>query len=920
MVRRPKEVPVVQGSPEHSRRTHHERNQLLAVRPEPVEGLIQRFGWATLFCPPFLVKGGQTIKLFTHPTIFALIALALSGNGYAGDATRHYKISAQSLNNALMRFAADSNLELVFTADKVRGLTANSLDGIMTADQALTHLLQGSGMTYRFINAHSVTLEQQPGNFRKTATTPDKPEPQSSSGESSGEGQMMPKVTVEADAEYDPEYYADPYNKDYVLPNSSFGMKTDTPIMETPLNVQTVSKGIMKDQQAVTLKDVFRNVSGISANANNDQDPRGNNTNITIRGFQAADISRNGIRQQKSGGSGRQLANVESVDVLKGPSAILMGLVEPGGMVNVITKQALATPYYGFTQQFGSYDFYRTTLDATGPLNKAKDLLYRVNLSYENSGSFRDFVGNDDVFLAPVFKWVISPKTQVTFEMEYEHQHQARDLGYFIPTTDLSGQPILDSNGKPPNIPINRNYAGYNPYNTERIFGSFNWSHQFNDDWTLKHRFSVDYNQNVSGQIAAPFYVINNNVLTSIFQSASENTTYSTNLDLIGHFDTFGLKHTLLTGGDYYRTDSVFADRFYEVLFDRPIDVFNPVFPGLYYKDYDPNTGAFSASSPSVEGLTGPLPSIKSLLKDNGHSDQYGLYIQDQIKLPYNLHVTGGIRYQYYHQNNVDNGKADDAVTPRVGILWQAKPWLSLYATYTESFGPNQALYKFISQDKAALLNPTSAKNYEGGIKTEFFDGKLRATLSYFDLTKTNVGVQDADNTHICQGGTCLIEVGEINSRGPELDIQGEILPGWNVIANWSNTDIRVSKSNPEAEAAGTKVGDRQPSIPRNIGRLWTTYEVQSGDFQGLNFGGGLNFTNGTTQYTTNKPLPSYITADLMAGYSRKLKDVTLSFQFNVDNLLDKRYVTSSSPNPYGLNFLGIGAPRTFMGQVSVQY
>ncbi len=536
-------------------------------------------GWAALFAfmplgtPFFAPKGGQTIKLFTHPTIFALFALLLIGNAYAEDTTRHYQIPAQSLNNALMRFAAESNLELVFTADKVRGMTANSLDGTMTADQALTRLLQGSGMTFRFINAHSVTLEQQPDNFRKTAATPDNPEPQSSSDE----GQIMPKVTVEADADNpydDPTWQTDPYNTDYVLPKATAGTKTDTPVMETPLNVQVISKQVLRDQQVTRLDQALKNVSGVTTSTNTASSGElgGTVQNIFLRGFESSIFFRNGFRLE-GGSASKGLSNVESVEVLKGPAAILYGMVEPGGMVNVITKQPLATPYYGFTQQFGSYDLYRTTLDASGPLTKNKDLLYRANLSYENSGSFRDLVGTENVFFAPVLKWYISPRTQATFELEYNRNHLGAQSGYI---------PFI--NGRPLNVPISRNYDEYSPVTQETIFGGFNWSHQFNDDWSIKHRFSVN-----QASTDSPFYTraqaSGNKDFLYRFWSGEDNpdptlipipanlnalpdgsyvyrdqtkfrsqvNTYSTNLDLIGHFDTFGLKHTLLTGGDYYR-------------------------------------------------------------------------------------------------------------------------------------------------------------------------------------------------------------------------------------------------------------------------------------------------------------------------------------------------------------------------------
>ncbi|NOU22118.1 MAG: TonB-dependent receptor plug domain-containing protein, partial [Methyloglobulus sp.] len=344
--------------------------------------------------------------------------------------------------------------------------------------------------------------------------------------------------------------------------------------METPLNVQVISKQVLKDQQVIRLSDAFKNVSGVVSRTNTASTfgggiLGGTEQGIFLRGFESQTFFRNGFRLQQ-GSASKGFANVESVEVLKGPAAILYGLVEPGGMVNVITKQPLATPYYGFTQQFGSYDLYRTTLDATGPITKNKDLLYRVNMSYENSGSFRDLVDKEDVFFAPVLKWNISPQTQVTFELEYVHQHQGTDNG-FIPF--ITGRPL--------NVPFSRNYGEYSPATTETIFGGFNWSHQFNDDWSIKHRFSVNQNSIKSPFYGRPQIAGDKKFLQNLFDNVigvpqpildtlpngsyvwrpsagltTQNNTYSTNLDLIGHFETYGLEHTLLMGGDYYRLDS----------------------------------------------------------------------------------------------------------------------------------------------------------------------------------------------------------------------------------------------------------------------------------------------------------------------------------------------------------------------------
>ena len=331
--------------------------ECLAFTRKPVN----QTGWVTLFCPPFFPpKGGQTIKLFTHPSIVVVLALLISGVTIADSNTRHYRIPAQPLTDALMQFATDTNLRLLFTADKVRGMSANSIDGSMTQAQALSKLLQGSGMTYRFVDAKTVTVELPPSNFKKTATVEETPEPQSSSDTT------LPKVTVEADAEadpYDPTNITDPYNKSYSVSNSSTATKTDTPIINTPMSIQVVPKQILRDQQAYRIQDAVRNVSGVQPNFIG-----GGFDNFTVRGFNVETFQyRNGIRLSDLN---FDLANTQQVEVLKGPSSGLYGRVEPGGLINVVTKRPQANPYYSLEQRFGSYGYFRTQADATGAITK----------------------------------------------------------------------------------------------------------------------------------------------------------------------------------------------------------------------------------------------------------------------------------------------------------------------------------------------------------------------------------------------------------------------------------------------------------------------------------------------------------------------------------------------------------------------
>ncbi|MCX7099925.1 MAG: TonB-dependent receptor [Methylobacter sp.] len=823
----------------------------------------------------------------------------------------NFTIPPQAAATALDTLAKQADLQMLFSRDALKNSTTQGLSGKHTARDALKKLLTGTGLTYTFTAADAVAIKPAVEQLNKAGPTTLKP------------------INVTATAIRN---VTDPYNQDYVFPNPTSGTKTDTPIMETPLNVQVISKQVLKDQQVITLQDSLKNVSGVTVSSIGNSQP--GDTIFNFRGFESTTFFRNGFRLEHGS---KGMANVESVEVLKGPAAILYGLVEPGGMVNVITKQPLATPYYAFNQQFGSYDNYRTTVDATGPVASNKDVLYRMNISYQNSGSWQDYVGNEDLFLAPVLKWNLSPTTQVSAEFEYNRQHQGLADSF---------NPYV--NGLLLNIPLSRNYGAYSPAVNESFFGNINWSHQFNDDWKLKHSFTVNQQSfKINNLTLAKFTIPSDtlelfgfqppisgtNVMRQNSSSINQNNTYSTNLDLTGHFDTFGLKHTLLLGGDYYRLNynsgqDIPAANQYSL-----VDVYNPVNPGFAFNDIGNNSNF------------------------KQQFDQYGLYAQDQIQLPYDLHVTGGLRYQNIHQkskNTSSNGfigpdgvlitsentaVSQDAVTPRVGILWHPQSWISLYANYAESFGANTGLV-WSASGQFKPVAPTSAEQYEGGIKTEFFDGRLRATLAYYDLTKSNVAAGDPDPTHVCGGGLCSLAIGAVRSRGPELDIQGEILPGWNAIATWANTDVIVTKSNAKNDAINTgtfsyAVGDRLLNVPRNTASFWNTYEFQDTVLKGLKFGGGVTIrqgqvgSGGSTLFGEHYPpitTPGYATLDLMTAYSHAVGKSKITVQLNINNLLDKRYYTSinaaindptfqafSASAPYG-------APRTVMGSINIQY
>jgi iron complex outermembrane receptor protein len=229
-------------------------------------------------------------------------------------------------------------------------------------------------------------------------------------------------MTVVGEAVQDPN---DPYNKDYKVANASTATKTDTPIFDTPASIQVVSRALMDDQQVISLDSALKNVSGVFKSFSFG----GQIENFNIRGFEVnRRVFRDGFLNPSF--NEYETADLERVEVLKGPAGFLYGRIEPGGMINLVTKRPRAQPYYSLQQQFGSYDLFRTSLDATGTVPKTNEaLLYRLNFSYLSNNSFRDFVGNERKYVAPSFTLKLGDNTQLDFDFYYKDEDIVTDLG-----------------------------------------------------------------------------------------------------------------------------------------------------------------------------------------------------------------------------------------------------------------------------------------------------------------------------------------------------------------------------------------------------------------------------------------------------------------------------------------------------------
>ncbi|MBD0389267.1 MAG: TonB-dependent siderophore receptor, partial [Nostoc sp. C3-bin3] len=646
----------------------------------------------------------------------------------------------------------------------------------------------------------------------------------------------------------------------YRVPNATTATKTDTPVRDIPGSIQVIPRRILEDQKTTRIQDALENISGVRKRGNYGGSDAGG---YIIRGFEQAGNFRNGFPDNDFYSS-VDPANIERIEVLKGPASVLFGQAEPGGIVNIVTKQPLSTPYYSAEFNVGNYGFYRPSFDISGPLTDDGSLVYRLNVAYQNSESFRDFNFTERVFVAPVITWNISDRTSLTFDLEYLNNDYLFDRG-------------LPSIGdRPAPIPISR-FIGLpeSNYNDSSLRLGYRLEHEFSKDWQLRNVFSF-----VSGKSSSDVYAISgrglvDNQFARISVGREEEftrKTYTLQTELVGKFKTGSIVHQPLIGVELRRNTWEYSG--FDAVEPILLDIFNP--------NYDLDLPAISDEAYFY----------------TTRRDTLGIYLQDQITLADNLKVLVGGRFDTFQIKETELGETIgeeslSAFNPRFGIVYQPIQSISLYASYTQSFQP-EAFFGRSATNKPFNFKPTEGSQYEVGIKADLSEG-LSATLAAFEITKTNVITVDPNDPDES------IQVGEQRSRGIELDIGGEILPGWNLIASYTYTDAITSRDNAIA------VGNQLTNVPEHAASLWTTYELQSGDLKGLGFGLGLYYAGDRYADLDNTSvLPSYFRTDSAIYYKQKNWRLGLNFR----NLFNETYYETSQSR----NIIYPGAPFTVIG------
>jgi len=751
------------------------------------------------------------------------------------------------------------------TSVTVTSLSANSIRVRVTGSQVLpkAQVIPSPQGLVLSLSAPSVTAETTP--------TPETPQTRPSTPNTPGATPEVPtevpqveeEIEIVVTGEQEPE-------AGYRVPNATSATRTDTPIRDIPQSIQVVPQQVLEDQQVQRVEDALENVSGVQQTVSSLNVA----TSFLIRGFETTNIYRDGLRDPTNFSSGSELANIDRIEVLKGPAAVLYGQGELGGLVNFVTKQPLAEPFYSVEGTVGNFNLYGGAIDLTGPLNDSRTLLYRLNVSGQRSDTFIDFSEIERYQFAPVLTWQIGKNTALTFEADYQDRRYPS-----VPGLPAVGTVLPNPFGE---LPRDR-FLGdpdFNYRDIEALRVGYRFEHRFSENWLVRNSFKATF-QSLDAKFAFPVGLQANNRLFDQLYAANvepdDRRVYAVDTNVVGKFRTGSIEHQVVFGVNFDRSN---VSR--NIILARldPIDIFNPV--------YGRTPGA-----------------IRQRIITDAYSESVGFYIQDQISLLDNLKLVLGGRFDLVNQkqenlvSSTTSEQDDQAFSPRVGIVYQPIQPVSLYASYSRAFNPATPGTILVS---GAAAEPERGTQYEAGIKAEFLQGRLSSTLAFYELTRSNVLTPSPTDPF------ASVQTGEQRSRGVELDVAGEILPGWRVIASYAYTDAQITEDN------RYEVGNQLINVPENSASLWTTYEVQTGGLKGLGFGVGLRYVGEREGDLENSfSLPSYLRTDATIYYKRNNFRAAL----NVNNLFDTEYFEAAQNGRAGVF---PGAPLTVIGTIGLEF
>ena len=793
-----------------------------------------------------------------------LLLVLLSDTAFSTEIIHQYDIPAQSLNNSLMQFATESNLELIFPADKIRGLDCKALNGQMTPEQALDKLLQDSGYQYRFINPKTITLSPQIESgiqgFEPVAPEFAKQAPGI---------KVLHPLTVMGKQPTDKvrSNISRPYHAFY----TKSATRTDTKIKETPQSIQVITRSLIDDQGSLSVSESLKNISGVTVG----------HTQLTpsfdftqIRGFKAEQLL-DGFTQYYNSGDRESLVNIKQIEVLKGSNALLYGGGSgspAGGLVNIVSKLPEEQVIREAGVKYGSYQYYQPYFDFNQPINE--QLLFRLSAEYTHSGSHIDMLETERYNINPALTLTDNDDTSLILQGKISSWEQIDYQG--LPaqgtvTGDFTIQPETYLGPKDME-PSKAEFYG--------VWGTL--EHAFNHRWSLslKARYSqskfdqkvqaiigVDGLQADQAFIAPSTWALFN---TQLFQQQQELSFVG---NILAKFTLGITDNKLLLGADY----SQFEDEGFIDANSLPlgfIDLAQPQFLMPYRQPGAGNNNIFVVNT------------------------TYGGYFQLQSSLYDRLHLLAGVRLGHVaiDYKNVSPGfnaaaqTRETKILPRIGASLDVTEDMSWFVSYSEGMR-GQPFINFVTTPE-----PELSRHVEGGIKFDFSNG-LSGQVAVYQIDREHVAITD-NSDPLRRSKT----TGKQRSQGGELDLTWQLNNSVSFLASYAYTDARYIK-----HQTVSSNGQPIPHIPRHSGKIWANYQFDQAVFDGLSLGIGVYAQSGVylenSQYSK---ADSFYSVDAALNYkvgnvefSAAIKNLTNEHYFESLNYFGGRFVPSQPISAY---------------------
>jgi iron complex outermembrane receptor protein len=679
--------------------------------------------------------------------------------------------------------------------------------------------------------------------------------------------------------------------------------------LENPQTINQIDNKLLKQQNNFTLSDALRNVAGVTNTGNS------NNFTFQVRGFDPSTAINGILSPVANFDFSPNLFNIESIEVIKGPTGTIYGAGSPSGLINITTKKPKEVSELTVNATYGRFNELQTMVDATGALSKNKKLKYRLIGGFQQRAKLYEADNEGkNYFIAPQLQYDFSDKTTLAYEynMSLQRDKTGRNGnggGNFLPGVPLVPEDDMfnaDGSFIPGSVDfLGLNFSDFNfsvPrgfVNTDDNLHQLRFRHKFSSNWELSVLSSYKSLSSKASSLLCGLVTLNDetllptkdNLLLNFERSffTVKGRAFQVSPYLTGSINTGKLSHRIVLGTDYsfVNNSSFFSFPINDAFFATPL--VNPQFPVIDYNDFTPDINVYSGDN-------------------NSKINSYAVYLQDVVRYK-NFTLLAALRYDRFNEKVVneiydtgDFSELKDTTTvngfaPRLGLTWQLTKSSSVYIGFNSGFRPNFDP----GPGSGAPFDPERFNQIEVGARKEFYDGKLMTSIAFFRINRNNLLV--ADPTDIQQRR--FIQVNEVYSQGVELTAVGKPMNGLNI-----NVGYAYNPTFAPGELNNAGIDGRFPLAPLHNATIWANYELQQTKLKGLSFGLGGNYSSSAASFQPGLNRDAYTVFGSSIGYTRNKLSTTL----NVENILNSNYMENIFGTSGGYRSL----PRRY--RISVSY